>query len=174
LSKPVKFLEIGKIVKPHGLKGEMKAASYLSESRLPEAVTEVYLEGRSGERRPYRLGAIRFGRKALWLRLEGVEDITQAEGLIGSPILVPRDRWGPLPADEYFWQDLLGLTVVTEEGQTLGKISAIFPTGSNDVYICRAGEREILLPATADTVRTVDLDAGIMMVRLPEGIDEAS
>jgi len=174
LNNPVKLLEIGRIVKPHGLKGEMKAASYLSEDRLPEAVTEVYLEGRSGERRSYALNAVRFGRKCLWLRLEGVADITQAEGLVGSRILVPRDRWGPLSADEYFWQDLLGLAVVTERGKPLGNISAIFPTGSNDVYVCRAGEREILLPAVADAVRSIDLVEGVMVVRLPEGIDEPS
>lgn len=161
-------------MKPHGLKGEMKAASYLSGRSLPEAVTEVYLEGRSGERRPYTLNAIRFGKKGMWLRLEGVGDITQAEELVGSRILVPRERWDPLPEDEYFWQDLLGLTVATEEGRSLGKISAIFPTGSNDVYICRDGEREIFLPALRDVVRSIDLDEGVMVVSLPAGIDEAS
>jgi 16S rRNA processing protein RimM len=56
----------------------------------------------------------------------------------------------------------------------LGTISGIFPAGSNDIYICRDGEREVLIPAVGNVVRTVDLDQGTMVVRLPEELDEAS
>ena len=83
---------------------------------------------------------------------------------------MPRDKLARLPAGEYYWEELLGLQVVTEAGEVLGQIESIFPTGSNDVYVCRAGSREILLPGIADVVRRIDPQSGVMVVRLLEGL----
>ncbi|HOO41898.1 MAG TPA: ribosome maturation factor RimM, partial [Syntrophales bacterium] len=69
-----------------------------------------------------------------------------------------------------YWRDIIGLDVVTETGQPLGKVQEIFPTGSNDVYVCRNGDKEILLPAIADVIRKVDLREKRMVVRLLEGL----
>jgi len=60
--------------------------------------------------------------------------------------------------------------VLTEEGDTLGTIEAVFPTGSNDVYVCRGGKREILLPAISEVVRKIDIQKGLMTVRLLKGL----
>jgi 16S rRNA processing protein RimM len=60
--------------------------------------------------------------------------------------------------------------VLTEEGEPLGTIRAVFPTGSNDVYVCSGGEREILLPAISEVVRKVDIQKGLMTVRLLKGL----
>jgi 16S rRNA processing protein RimM len=65
---------------------------------------------------------------------------------------------------------MIGLKVVTEDGRILGVIDAIFPTGSNDVYVCSGGDREILLPGTADVIRKIDIGRGMMVVRLLEGL----
>jgi len=75
-----------------------------------------------------------------------------------------------LPEGEYYWREIIGLKVVTEDDQVLGRIESVFPTGSNDVYVCRGGEREILLPAIGEVVRKVDTAGRIMVVRLPEGL----
>jgi 16S rRNA processing protein RimM len=64
----------------------------------------------------------------------------------------------------------MGLQVRTEEGRLLGVIEEILPTGSNDVYVCRGGEREILLPAIADVIREIDTKKGFVTVRLLEGL----
>jgi 16S rRNA processing protein RimM len=65
---------------------------------------------------------------------------------------------------------MIGLKVVTEEGRFLGVIETIFPTGSNDVYVCSGGEREVLLPGIADVIRKIDIDRRMMVVRLLEGL----
>lgn len=67
-------------------------------------------------------------------------------------------------------RDLMGLHVVTEEGRFLGRIESIFPTGSNDVYVCAGGEREILLPAISDVILKIDLEKKEMVVRLLPGL----
>ncbi|MDD2338435.1 MAG: ribosome maturation factor RimM, partial [Geobacteraceae bacterium] len=76
----------------------------------------------------------------------------------------------PLPEGEYSWCDLIGLVLQKEGGETLGELVDIFETGSNDVYVVTAGTREILIPATEEVVLNVDLDAGRMIVRPPDGL----
>ena len=88
----------------------------------------------------------------------------------GMPPARYRSDMEKLPDGEYYWQDLLGITAVTEDGQILGRIRGIIPTGSNDVYVCREGSREILLPAITEVIRKVDVEGRIMVVRLLDGL----
>jgi 16S rRNA processing protein RimM len=60
---------------------------------------------------------------------------------------------------------------VTEDGKPLGRIEGIFPTGSNDVYVCKAGGKEILLPAIDEVIRSVNIEAGTVVVRLLKGLE---
>ena len=112
----------------------------------------------------------RIGNGNFLLHLEGVDDIGKAASLVGSRVFASSEYLEKLSSGEYYWRDLLGLAVVTEEGLILGKIRGIFPTGGNDVYICSGGEREILLPAIAEVIRKVDLEGGTMVVRLLDGL----
>jgi 16S rRNA processing protein RimM len=111
------------------------------------------------------------GQSYFSLKLEGIEDRNAADALRGLTISVPYDSLETLPEDEYYWEDLIGLAVVTEDGKPLGKIESIFPTGSNDVYVCREEGREILLPAIAEVIRSVDIRAGTVVVRLLKGME---
>ena len=77
-----------------------------------------------------------------------------------------------LPPDSFFWHQIIGLTVRTVDGQELGKIAEIMETGSNDVYVVKSDERELLLPAIKDVVREIDLTSGVMTVELLEGLVE--
>ncbi len=101
--------------------------------------------------------------------MEGITDTNAAKALIGYKVLVSREMLGELPAGEYYWRDIIGLDVYTENGGYLGRIESIFPTGSNDVYVCK-GQKEILLPAIADVIRQIDLKKRIIIIRLPEGL----
>jgi 16S rRNA processing protein RimM len=166
----MELLEIGKIVKAHGLKGRMKVVSYLQPGRILQTLQSVYLKQEGDHQACYGLKDIRIGTRSFILELDGVEDMEAASALTGCEVLIPLDKLEKLPQDEYYWRELLGLSVMTEEGRSLGCIEAIFPTGSNDVYVCRDAENEILLPAIGDVIRQVDLKSGIMVVRLLEGL----
>jgi 16S rRNA processing protein RimM len=74
----------------------------------------------------------------------------------------------PTAPDEFYWYQLIGLEVVNSEGERLGILEEIIETGSNDVYVVRRGEEEILIPAIEDVVREVDLQRRLMTVDLPE------
>lgn len=161
---------IGRILKPHGLKGALKAVSYLETDDCAGRLEEVFLGGeRSGEH-AFRVENLEIRERGFLLKLKGIEDADTARRWTGTEIFADASLLEALPEGEYYWRDLIGLRVHGEDGTFLGKIKAVFPTGSNDVYVCAGGQREILLPAVEDVIRKVDTEKGIMVVRLLKGL----
>lgn len=166
----MKLLEIGRIVKCHGLQGAVKVLSFLEGKRTLEVIREVYIGKDAGSAVPYRIKTIDPLKRSFLLAVEGIARIEQADPLLGCSVWIPADRLEKLPEGEYYWWQLIGLEVRSEDGRFLGFIEEILPTGSNDVYVCRGGEREILLPAIADVIREIDTERGFMSVRILEGL----
>lgn len=164
------LLEAGKVVKTKGLNGSMKVASFLSNANILESVKEVFIGRGKQDAVPFPVKRIRIKQTVFFLDLNGINDIDAAQNLVGSSVMIPLKILEELPNDEYYWHELVGMSVVTEEGNVLGKIESIFPTGSNDVYVCSGGEREILIPAIADVIRNIDRRNRLMVIRLIEGL----
>ncbi len=118
----------------------------------------------------FPLVAVQAGKDFFILQLGGIEHRDAAARLRGSSVWMPSEKMQKLPEGEYYWREIIGLQVLTEEDQILGRIEAVFPTGGNDVYVCREGGREILLPAIGDVVKKIDTDRGVMVVRLLKGL----
>lgn len=166
----MKFFVFGEIVKTRGLKGCLKALSSLESQYILDGLDFVYLESKSGQKNRYEIKEINPSGQFLFLELKGISDVDKAQALVGSKLLLPRDLLEVLPENEYYWQDIIGLEVYTPEGRHLGRVESIFPTGSNDVYVCRGGDGELLIPAIADVIVRIDLDEGRMTVKLLEGL----
>ncbi|HUH65853.1 MAG TPA: ribosome maturation factor RimM [Syntrophales bacterium] len=164
------LFEIGKIVKGCGLAGRMKALSFLESNDTLQSIGEIYIGHGDDSNEPFTLKGVRFQGKSFFLEVEGVATIEEASAFVGCLIFIERDKLKELPEGEYYWRDVIGLKVITEEGNTLGIVESVFPTGSNDVYVVSGGEREVLLPGTADVIRNIDIAQGIMVVRLLEGL----
>jgi 16S rRNA processing protein RimM len=169
----MELLEIGRIVRCHGLAGRMKVLSYLESQDILDDLPEVFVGRGSRETVPFSVDAVQTGREFFFLKLVGIEDRDAAAKLVRSAVWIPSEKMKKLPEGEYYWRELIGLRVVTEEGQSVGRIESVFPTGSNDVYVCRAAEKEILLPAIGEVVRKIDTDQGIMVIRLLKGLTES-
>lgn len=159
----------GEIVKTRGLRGCLKVMTQMETQNITAGIECVYLEDTSGKRKCHNLRALEASGKFLFLELEDITDIDTAKALIGYKVLISEDMLEALPEGEYYWRDIIGLDVYSEEGKHLGRIESIFPTGGNDVYVCK-GEREILLPAIADVIRNIDIEKRIMTVKLLEGL----
>ena len=164
------LLKIGKITKPIGFKGRLKVVSYIESPQILDSLQEIFIK--CSDRNPVNYGVryVSYSRKSISLELAGVNDTDAARSFIDCDVFVPADRLEKLPEGEYYWHDIIGLTVFTKDGRELGKIDQVFETGSNDVYVCTGGEREILLPAIEDVVMEIDIDQGIMIVDLLEGL----
>ncbi|MCX7634597.1 MAG: ribosome maturation factor RimM [Syntrophales bacterium] len=165
-----RFFEIGRITRLHGPNGRVCMASFLRDmGKVMHPGGEVFIQ-EGNHRVPFRVVHMEIRGKRAYMELEGIDNARDAAALVGRIVLLPRERFDPLPEGEYYWQDIIGLDVFTEEGERLGRITAIIPTGAQDVYICSGGAREILLPAIGEVVRFVDREKGEMIVRLLEGL----
>jgi 16S rRNA processing protein RimM len=133
------------------------------------AETEEVLLGEPPEAR--RVEHQRLHRGRVILKLAGVEDRTTAESLRGSLLQVPLNSAVELPPGVYYWYEIIGLRVYDGQGRDLGSVTDILQTGSNDVYVVRKDDRELLLPAIKDVIRDIDRERGVMTVELIPGLE---
>lgn len=169
----MELLEIGRIIRPHGLEGRLKVLSYLESQDVLDGLHELFIGRNAQGATVFPMRAVQKGREFFILTLGGIEDKDTASKLVGSSVWMPSERMKELPDGEYYWHEIIGLDVVTEEGRPLGRIESVFPTGSNDVFVCRGSEKEVLLPAIGDVILKIDRDRGIMVVRLLKGLAES-
>ena len=104
------------------------------------------------------------------LKLATIDSVEAAQALSGRFLEVPLSKLHPLPADEYYRFQLIGLDVLTTGGELLGQIAKILPTGSNDVYVVPTEGGELLIPAIDDVVKSVDLGKACMVIEVIEGL----
>lgn len=121
---------------------------------------------------PYKVERFTWHRNDLLLKLSGCDDRTQAEALQGQLVQMNLQDAAPLGPNEYYTFQLIGIKVVTLEGEELGTLDEILETGANDVYVVHGPRGEILLPARIEVVRQVDLEHGVMTVYLMPGLVE--
>jgi len=112
--------------------------------------------------------------KGVLLALEDVDDRDLAEALIGSDLLIDKKTLPELEKGTYYWSDLVGLSVFSKDEDYLGRVTAIMPTGGNDVYVVakvvQGRQKEFLIPALESVVLDIDLEKQVMHVDLPEGL----
>lgn len=170
--QPAGFVVLGTIVRPHGLKGEVKVA--LSCSGLDRLVSckslRLMKDGKELKR-------VTVGRSFMHpdgdavVRLKEVVGVDEAESLRGAYLAVLEGEQPDLPPDTYYLDDLVGLAVVTTAGEDLGRIEEVMDSLANGVCVVRRGEKETLVPVLKSVIKEVDLKARRMTVELPEEID---
>jgi 16S rRNA processing protein RimM len=152
-------LAVGQIVGAKGLSGALRveALTDFPERLQPDA--QVYLEG---EGQPRRIAGVEHGGRGLVLTLDGVASREAADALRGRYLEVEARS---LPIGSYYWHELIGLAVETDDGQPLGTIREVFRAGEAEVYRVELTDGgELLLPGVRDVVREIDLGAGRMVV----------
>ena len=164
-----RFIAIGRIVRPHGVRGEVAVEVLTDFPERFDTIEVVYL-GDSLNAEKWQVTSVRWHTARILLSLQGCEDRTSAEQLRGLLVQVPIEEAMPLPEDEYYPYELIGLDVVTNDGDDLGRVSELLFTNANDVYVVVGPRGQILLPAIADVIEQVDLDEGRIVVRLMEGL----
>ena len=162
------WIIIGRIRAPHGIRGEVRVELLTDFPERYRTLKRVYL----GERHEARaVEAARFTPKGVLLKLAGVNARDAADALRGAYVALPEADLPPLPTGNFPHLQVRGLSVYAEDGRHLGAVAEILTTGSNDVYVVRGGPSgEILLPAIADVILSIDLQAERITVRLIPGL----
>lgn len=161
-------LVVGRVVAARGLRGEMRVDLLDPDGSQFLQAEEVYI-GEEGV--CFKVRQARLFKSQGLLQVEGIDDRDAAERWRNAEVRVVAKDVAPLEEDEYYYRQVLGLSVVTEEGENLGRVTDVLPTGANDVYVVQGlDSEELLLPAIKDVILKVDLDSGTMIVRLLEGL----
>jgi len=160
-------LVVGKITAPRGLKGELKVR-LLTDYPQRLLQRDTIFVGDPPE--PYAIDSLHIHSNKAILRLAGIETREQAEAMRRRDLLVPLDEAVPLEEGEYYVFQIVGLDVYTDQGELLGRVSDVIFTGSNEVYVVQSTEKEILVPAIAEVVQEVDLEAGRLTIKPMEGL----
>lgn len=167
------YMEIGQIVNTHGVKGEFKVIPSTDDAKRFELLKTIFVETKNGLVE-FPITSVRYMKNFILLKLEGVEDMTEAEKHKTCLLKIPKEDALPLGENEYYIGDLYNMSVITEDGESLGKITEVLFTGSNDVYIIKDQEnpqsKELLIPAIKECILKVDLEENLMTVHLLEGL----
>ena len=161
------YLSVGVVLKPHGLKGEIKVKTLSDEKRRFDTLTCIYVK-KEEDYKELAITARRYDRDFVYLHLKGYCKVESVEPLRGQYLWIPRKMARDLPKDTFFIGDLIGCRVWTEAGKYLGTIENILRTGSNDVYVVEGPEGEMLLPALKSVMTRVDPSVGTILVDLSD------
>ena len=166
------LITIGKVIKPFGVKGEMKIEPLTDFPERFTGLLRVYLVSPRGKELACEVRSVRYAGGTPYLLLSGYDSPEDAKALNGWFIKVPEAEVMPLPEGSYYWFELIGMEVLSESGEKLGTIVEVFETGSNDVYVMKRGGKEVYIPATKEIVKQVDRKAKRMVIHLMDGLME--
>jgi len=166
------FLIIGRILRPHGVRGEVRASVITELPERFEWLEHVYLAQSPEAKQPRRVAVegVRFHQDHVLLKLAGVNSRDDAEVMRTLWLLVPESEGIPLEEGEFYLYHLDNLAVYTDSGEFLGRIVEVLETKAHDVFVVQGDGGELLLPDTDEVVKSIDLEAGRMTVHLIAGL----
>jgi 16S rRNA processing protein RimM len=161
------FLAVGRVLRPHGVRGELLLASLTD---FPEHLSEHKLVYLGEPPRAHPLAGVRLHRGQLIIRLADCRDRDSADAFRDQLVQIEASQAAPLPPGMYYEHQLVGLAVYSDEGEHLGQLTEVLETGANAVYVVTGEQGELLLPVIADVIRDVDLPAQRLTVHLIDGL----
>jgi len=163
-----KYLEAGKIVGTHGIKGELRVQPWCDSADFLMRFSTLYLDG---GKTPVRVISSRVNKTLLLMTLEGVDSVDKADLFRNKTLYLDRSDV-TLPNGRYFMQDLIGLDVYDADTFLYyGELTQVMRTGANDVYqITAQDHKNYLIPAVPEFIRDIDLEKGKMLIRPIKGI----
>ena len=163
-------LEIGQIVNTFGIKGFVKVNPFVDDVLRFDDLEKVYIR-RNKEIKELQVEEVKYHKNMVLVKFKGIDKVEDAEPLRNFYLEVDRENAIELEEGEYFIADLLGMNVLTEENEELGKLEDVFNAGSSDIYVVKTEEgKQILLPAISEVVKEINLKENKIIVHLLEGL----
>ena len=165
------FLEVGKIINTHGLRGEVKVITWTDSPEVFENLKNVVAKTRTSEVELVICG-VKYQKNNIIVKFKGIDAIADAEKLKNAVLSASRDELGELPEGVYYIADLVGCEVFDENGK-IGVLADVFTAGASDVYdIKRDGKKNLLVPIIDGVLKNVDTSGKRIDIKIPEGLEE--
>ncbi|AXM87908.1 ribosome maturation factor RimM [Anoxybacillus ayderensis] len=168
----VKWFNVGKIVNTHGIRGEVRVISRTDFAQERYKIGNVlYIFMGSEPPIEVKVAGHRVHKSFDLLTFEGYDNINLVEKFKGAMIKVPESQLQPLDEGEYYFHEIIGCTVVTEEGETIGEVKEILTPGANDVWVVKRKKGgDVFIPYIADVVKQVDVENKTITIHVMEGL----
>lgn len=167
----MEFLEVGKIVNTHGLKGEVKVIPWTDSPEDFEDIPYIYIRRKTNDEK-LTVSNVKYQKNNLIVKFKEINSIDEAEKYKNMVIHADRNDLWELEEGVYYIADLIGLEVYDENGK-IGVLADVFNTGANDIYdVKREGKKNLLLPVIDDVVKNIDIENKRITVHVMEGLDE--
>jgi len=148
------YVLLGKVAKPHGLKGEVKIHAFSDDPHSMLGYQKILLVDQKGKLSPeLKVEKSRLQGKAVVYKIESVKDRNDAESIHGMGILIYKEDLQNIEEDEYYWHQFYQLPVHTEDGKYLGIVDSIFSNGAQDIMVIKDGDNEFLIPILSDIIK---------------------
>ena len=159
------FLEIGKAVNTHGLRGDLKVLTWTDYPEVFEELKNVYINGEK-----HKISYVKYQKNNIILKLVGINSIEEAEKYKGKTVCALKSDFPSLDDGSYFVADLIGLNVFCGN-EKLGILSEVIPISGADVYVIKPDKgKDILLPATKENILEINIKEKYVNVSIPEGL----
>lgn len=168
-----KLVTVGRIVNSHGIRGELKV---VPETDFPERFDKgnaLIIVDSQNKQTPVTVQTSRLHKNMFILQFDQFSNINEVEKFKGSLLKIEAKEQQPLEEGEYYYHEIIGCKVVTEEGQELGLVSEVLTPGANDVWVVSLPKgKQLLLPVIDDVILDVDIDNKTIRIHLMEGLME--
>jgi 16S rRNA processing protein RimM len=168
-----KWFNVGKIVNTHGIKGEVRVVSTTDFPEQRYKVGNVLFLFMPKSTNPIELTIKnhRTHKNFELLTFEGLENINEVEKFRDGILKVPESQLGDLEEDEFYFHEIIGCLVLTEDGEEIGKITEVLTPGANDVWTVKSkGGKEVYIPYIHDVVKKVDVKEKTVIIKPMEGL----
>ena len=135
------YFEIGQIVNTFGIKGVVKVNPFTDDISQFEKMESILVE-KNGSLQEMQIEEVKYSKNQVLVKLKGIETIEEAEKYRNCYLKLPREKAKKLPEGTYFIADLIGLEVITDDGNLLGKVEDIYNSGANDIYVIKDENRK--------------------------------
>ena len=164
------LLQVGVITQTHGVRGEVKVFPTTDDAARFKKLKHVMLDT-GKETLPLEIESVKFFKQFVILKFKGFDNINDIERYKRCPLLVERENAVPLEEGEYFIADMIGMKVITDEGESFGILKDVMETGANDVYVIEhPSEGEVLVPAIKECILDVDIENRQMKIHVMNGL----
>ncbi|MCR4781154.1 MAG: ribosome maturation factor RimM [Lachnospiraceae bacterium] len=167
-------LRVGIIGKAQGIRGEVRVHPTMDTLEdFLEIDKVILMKSRIKDLKELTVQKARIQKNFCIVKFKEIEDRNNAELLNGAELYINREDAPELEEGEYYYSDIIGCTVITDEGKTLGVLKDIYETGANDVYsVVNESKKEYLLPAIDDVILDVDVLNKVMKVHMLNGLED--
>lgn len=171
----MEWFNVGRIVNTHGVRGEVRILSTTDFEEQRFVVGNKLAAFKKNDKKPtwVTIESVRRHKNFILLTFEGMNNINLVEPFKEGMLKVTKDQMEEdmLEENEYFYHDIIGCSVVSEEGETIGEVKDILQTGANDVWVVKGTKgKEHYIPYIEDVVKDINIDEKIITIHVMEGL----